>query len=242
MAIFEKSRAARYDKTFFDGFAEDSARSARIVLAKLFETYRPNAVLDVGCGIGAWLRTAGELGATTLRGLDGPWVSHEQLRIPLERFERIDFEAEIWPEIRPADLAISLEVAEHLSERAGAHLVEYLTASAPVILFSAAIPAQGGEGHVNERWQSYWAARFAEKGFSPSLALRQKIWSEHAVEFWYQQNITVFYAASHAHLFASESPHLTMDVVHPRLYEIRVIKRERRRQRWKRYLPFIGRG
>ena len=238
MAIFEKGREKRYDKNFFEGFAEDSARSARIVLGTLFETYKPASVLDVGCGIGAWLSNAAPLGATSVRGLDGPWVSPEQLRIPAQSFEKIDFEAAEWPEVRPVDLAMSLEVAEHLSVESGKRLVDYLTASAPVVLFSAAIPYQGGEGHRNEQWQSYWARLFATKGYQPSLALRTRIWEQDAVEFWYQQNIVVYYAPSHASYFAEEKSALAMDVIHPRLYDIRVIRREKRRQRWRRFWPF----
>lgn len=240
MPPFEKSRQSRYDQSFFEGFAEDSERSSRIVLGTLFERYKPATVLDVGCGVGAWLKTAAALGATGIRGLDGPWVTSEQLRIDPQHFERIDFEAAEWPEIREAELALSLEVAEHLTDEAGRRLVAYLVASAPVVLFSAAIPCQGGEGHVNERWQSYWAGLFAEHGYAPSLELRQAMWNETGVEFWYQQNMTVFAAPSHASAFPQAESVLPMDVVHPRLYEIRVIKRARRRARWRRFLPFLS--
>jgi len=238
MSFEPKNRADRYTPEFFEGFAEDSARSSRVVLGHLFERYQPASVLDVGCGVGAWLDTAQKLGARAVRGLDGPWVKPEQLRIGAENFERIDFEAKDWPEIRPVDLAMSLEVAEHLTPEAGARLVTYLTESAPVVLFSAAIPGQGGEGHVNEQWQSYWAGRFAERGFRPSLALRWAVWTDNDVEFWYQQNLTLFVADSHAHLIEEAAG--PMDVIHPRLYDIRVLKRARRRARWRRFLPFLG--
>ncbi len=239
MTASSAQRAQHYDKAFFDGFAEDSQRSAGIVLGRLFADYRPVSMLDVGCGTGTWLRAAQELGVSNLRGLDGPWVGADQLRISADAFERIDFESSAWPEIRPVDLAVSLEVAEHLSPEAGGRLVRYLCQSAPVVLFSAAIPSQGGEGHRNEQWQSYWAERFAKEGFSPRTALRASVWSDDRVEFWYQQNMILYVADSHAGRFPVAEADAMVDAVHPRLYHIRVIKRESRRNRWKRLLPFL---
>ena len=75
------------------------------------------------------------------------------------------------------DLACCLEVAEHLPpERAGS-FVEDLTKLAPVVLFSAAIPGQGGDNHVNEMWQHHWARLFAKNGFRAVDYVRPMIWS-----------------------------------------------------------------
>ena len=52
---------------------------------------------------------------------------------------------------RTFDLAISLEVAEHPPEEFAEPLVERLVTAAPFVLFSAAIPEQGGIHHVNEQ-------------------------------------------------------------------------------------------
>lgn len=239
MKTTSADRAQHYDKAFFEGFAEDSARSAGIVLGHLFETMRPASVLDVGCGVGAWLKAAQDLGAHSVRGLDGPWVSAEQLRIPAEAFERIDFEAADWPAVKPVELALSLEVAEHLSPEAGDRLVGYLCQSAPVVLFSAAVPEQGGEGHRNEQWQSYWAERFARHGFSPRLGLRHAVWNENRVEFWYQQNMVLYVSEAAAARFPAAPSDAAVDAIHPRLYHIRVIKRAKRRARWKKLFPFL---
>ena len=236
------NREARYSQAFFADFADQSARSAHHVLGELFRVYKPTRVLDIGCGIGAWLAESKMRGATQLRGLDGPWVASDQLRIPPDSFERIDFESTEWPEIRPVDLAISLEVAEHLSIKAGEKLVATLCQSAPVVLFSAAIPCQGGEGHINEQWQSWWAEKFRAHGFRPSLRLRRRMWNNGEVEFWYQQNLTLYIGPDQLDIYGdSDDPSPQLDVVHPRLHEIRVIKRERRRAKWARFLPFLKR-
>jgi hypothetical protein len=90
---------------------------------------------------------------------------------------------------------MSLEVAEHLPPDRSNSFIAELTALAPVALFSAAIPQQGGTDHINERWQSYWAGLFKKRGFSPLDVIRPAVWENDAVERWYRQN-TSYIAAT----------------------------------------------
>ena len=218
----------RYDKAFYDGFTESSERSANITLSALFRTRPASSVVDIGCGVGAWLKAAQALGAGDVRGFDGPWVDNSQLLIPPGSFTRIDFESAQWPDFGKADLAMSLEVAEHLSPEKGKKLVESLCACAPVVLFSAATPCQGGEGHQNEQWQSYWANLFRAQGYLPSLAVRRTIWDNDSVNFWYRQNAVVYFnPAITPELNEAADLAQPLDVIHPQLFEIRVVKRAR---------------
>ena len=76
------------------------------------------------------------------------------------------------------DLAITLEVAEHLSEIRADSFIDDLCALSDLILFSAAIPDQGGRHHINEQWQSYWEPkRFKQRGYHVYDIVRWKIWS-----------------------------------------------------------------
>jgi hypothetical protein len=82
---------------------------------------------------------------------------------------------------RTFDLAVSLEVAEHLPPERGEGFVEDLCRLAPVVLFSAAVPGQGDPkhtGHLNERWQSYWASLFHERGYERAECVRPAIWED----------------------------------------------------------------
>jgi hypothetical protein len=99
-----------------------------------------------------------------IRGFDGSWVSKELLEIPNDLFTEYDLTTPI-KFGEPYDLAISLEVAEHLPEQSADTFIDSLTGLWDFVLFSAAIPHQGGVNHVNEQWQSYWAATFAERGY-----------------------------------------------------------------------------
>jgi hypothetical protein len=90
------------------------------------------------------------------------------------------------------DLAMSLEVAEHLEKDAAEGFVHSLTDAADVVLFSAAFPDQGGSNHINERPHSYWAKLFAQKGYIPFDMFRPYLWGESDVCFWYKQNAFLY--------------------------------------------------
>src|SRR5262249_49875966 len=108
-------------------------------------------------------------------------------------------------------------------------LVQDLCGLADVVLFGAAVPFQGGAGHLNERWQSWWARKFLAQGYDPFDVLRRAIWSMPNVGWWYKQN-TIFYVkrgcAAHASFTARFSaPNQAMfDLVHPELFRGKVNK------------------
>lgn len=104
----------------------------------------------------------------------------KKLEIPEERF--LSFELNNPFRIdRQFDLVISLEVAEHLPKECAATFVDSLTRLGPVILFSAAIPFQGGTDHINEQWLDYWAKYFQEKGYVAIDCIRKRIWQNDKV-------------------------------------------------------------
>ncbi len=150
-------------------------------------------MIDVGCGQGTWLSVFAEYGATDVNGIDGDYVDRDRLEIPADRFHGQDLSRPLAVE-RTFDLAVSLEVAEHLPEVACDGFVESLTRLAPVVLFSAAAPYQGGQNHVNEQWPEYWAERFARHGYLPVDCLRRRVWANPDVEWWYAQNALLFVA------------------------------------------------
>jgi hypothetical protein len=93
---------------------------------------------------------------------------------------------------RRFDLVLSLEVAEHLDPSVADQFVGTLTDLGSTVVFSAAVPFQQGVHHVNLRWPSYWAQLFAARGYSPSVSLRDEIWSLIELDPWYVQNIVAF--------------------------------------------------
>ena len=87
---------------------------------------------------------------------------------------------------------MSLEVAEHLEEEAADNFVRQLTKISDRILFSAAIPDQGGLHHLNERPPSYWAKKFKTYGFNQLDFLRPLFWDDERIEWWYRQNFLIY--------------------------------------------------
>jgi hypothetical protein len=185
------ARFSSYSSEFFDDMERGALGSAEVVLPLVFDLIRPSSIVDVGCGRGAWLRIAMELGIPEVQGLDGGYVDRQKLLIPSERFQATDL-SRPFRAPRTYDLALCLEVAEHLPKRAALSLVEGLTAAAPVVLFSAAIPGQPGTRHINPQFPEYWWRLFAARGFVALDALRPRIRSEASVEPWYAQNLLLY--------------------------------------------------
>jgi hypothetical protein len=115
------------------------------------------------------------------------------------------------------DLAICLEVAARLSAGRAESLVDDLCRLSQRVLFSAAIPGQGGKGHVNEQWQTYWAHLFARKGYVPLDIVRPRIWDNSAIKFWYKQNTLLFCSKESAEASEMVSGLPLLDLVHPEL-------------------------
>lgn len=180
-----------YDTAFFSGHHAGSLGSARAVVPMLRELVAFSSVIDLGCGTGTWLSAFAESGTTDYLGLDGSWVDQAALAIPRERFRVADLAAPP-PLERRFDLALSVEVAEHLPEASADAFVRTLASLAPVVAFSAAIPGQGGTHHVNEQWPDYWASRFLSRGYLCIDCLRTQLWARPDVQWWYSQNLLIF--------------------------------------------------
>jgi hypothetical protein len=151
----------------------------------------PNSVVDVGCGIATWLKVFSDNGITDFLGIDGNYVDRNRLKIKSTSFIEFDLET-FYSSQRKFDLAISLEVAEHLKEESASVFIKSLTNLSDVVIFSAAIPNQGGQNHLNEQEPSYWISKFEEEGFQCFDILRPVFWENKKVDCWYRQNIFLF--------------------------------------------------
>lgn len=211
-----------YTPDFFKSELAGSYVSAKHIVPAVLDIVPARSVLDVGCGTGHFLRAFAEAGAADIQGIDGDYVPRDQLAIEPHCFQPVEL-AGAFDLGRTFDLAVSLEVAEHLPPESAEDFVASLVRHASSILFSAAIPLQGGTGHLNEQWPSYWAGLFAKHGFAAYDCLRSGLWSQKEVEWWYRQNILLFCneegrAASDRLLISTPTRADQLDRVHPDLY------------------------
>ncbi|BCX19393.1 MAG: hypothetical protein KatS3mg117_3075 [Geminicoccaceae bacterium] len=207
-----------YSDDFFASNKDGSKVAAERVMPWLIERLEPRSVVDFGCGVAAWLETARRHGISDLLGIEGPWIDGKvptDLPILLR-----DLEQPIVLD-RTFDLALCLEVAEHLPADRSAGLVQDLTRAAPRVLFSAAVPGQIGVRHINERWPSFWDRLFAEQGFECLDVVRPVFWNDSVVPCWYRQNIVLYVrediAETTATRFGMSLPTTLRDIVHPEI-------------------------
>jgi SAM-dependent methyltransferase len=206
-----------YDKAFYNAQVEGALFSARQIVPILRRHYSFNSVVDVGCGMGAWLKAFQDEGVSQFLGLDGRYIDQSALLVPPQHFKPCDLENP--PKLKKTfDLACSLEVAEHLPPAFAPEFVNYLVQQAPVVLFSAAIPGQSGTHHVNCQWQSWWAKLFADRGYAAYDFIRPLIQDRKDIEYWYRQNILVYAAKGVLGEPAELSP-FALDHVCPELME-----------------------
>jgi SAM-dependent methyltransferase len=190
-----------YDREFFHSRSRGALESARIVAPLVCALVPPTSVVDLGCGRGEWLRAFTENGASRVAGFDGDYHDPATLLIDSANFISADL-AKLTAIGGTYDLAVCIEVVEHLPPAAGRNLVRALTEAAPVVLFSAAIPGQGGTNHINEQWPSYWIKIFAGYGHRMLDPIRPLIRDDARVKPWYRQNLMLF--ASSAALAAND--------------------------------------
>jgi SAM-dependent methyltransferase len=180
-----------YNREFFEVRQDLARQSAERATAWLMELLSPCSVIDVGCGTAGWLAAFRRRGVSEILGLDGDWVPRDQLEISADEFRAVDLHGSLGI-TRRFDLAICLEVAEHISAPAGDTLVRSLAGAAPLVLFSAAVPHQGGTGHINEQWPEYWIERFEREGMIAIDCFRPQFWNDSQMAWWYAQNAIIF--------------------------------------------------
>lgn len=210
--------------------------SAEVILGLIVDYFKGGNVLDLGSGPGVWASQAKKLGAKNVQAVDGPRIRAELLEV--EQGEYISHDLTTGPPLSPLlcekyDLIIWLENIEHLPSLASLELLRWASERSEYILFSGAIPEQGGRGHINCQWQSYWASHFSLNGFEPYDIIRSKIWDNQDIPYWYKQNV-ILYGVRNSHkqsiipIIPLKTTDLAeyrmheyplLDVVHPALWE-----------------------
>ena len=182
-----------YDANFYAFLNSFAVRSAKAIVPVVKGALPVSSVADFGCGCGAWLSVWRETGADII-GVDGDYVDRRWLLIPPETFRPADLAYSV-DLGRRFDLVQSLEAAEHLPATAAGNFIHTLTRHSDAVLFSAAVPGQGGENHLNEQYPEYWRLLFGMEGYKPFDLVRPAVRGNEAVQRWYRYNTILYLRA-----------------------------------------------
>ena len=185
-----------YNSHYYDSTVEGPAvASAGAISDSILLDLRPNTVIDVGCGTGALLEALRDKGCQVF-GLEYADAALDYCKTRALDVRKLDLERDTFTDDRTFDVAVSLEVAEHLPAKIADRYVDLLTRLSDMIVFTAAPPGQGGDDHVNEQPRSYWIAKFQALGFDYADGLSNRwssTWRDKAVVApFYHENLMVF--------------------------------------------------
>jgi SAM-dependent methyltransferase len=212
----------------------NSLKSAREVIPMIHSIFNINNAIDLGCRNGEWLLALKEKGCGYVIGVDIQ-PPNELLLINVANYIQFDL-SNIFINNMKYDIAISLEVAEHIPKEFEKNIITSLINLSDIILFSAAIPCGGGEGHINEQPQSYWAKMFITLGYTP-IDLRPLIWGNDNIRYWYRQNMVLYIRNEKVQSYKLLKCYIvnditTLDIIHPKTFYDRIkrIKNEYKQQ------------
>lgn len=183
-----------YDKQFFKNTKDLEESSAKSFVDIVYKHFNFNSVVDLGCGIGIYLKEFEKRGVKILgydgapAAIDASLVGNKillhDLSSPLSVPEKFD-------------LGLCIEVAEHLPPEASGIIIDSLVALSDTIIFTAATPGQGSReiGHINEQPHEYWIEIFKSKGFTFNDKLSNLLRSEmkdNDVIWWIVNNLMIF--------------------------------------------------
>ena len=180
----------RYHSQYFDSgiFNFDYAPIADAII----KSYQPKTVIEFGCGSGQLSKALAAQGVSIV-ALDG-YATPDFAGFPSIQFYKADLNnpASVKKFLKDLnqsfDLAISMEVAEHLQPEVSEDLIKMMTSVAGAVVFSAAVPEQDGDGHINCQTRSFWHKLFQDNQFQLKDTIRKQIRENPKVGKWYALN------------------------------------------------------
>lgn len=200
------------EQNYIHDKAIHNTKAPRQIVPIILSLYNPKSVIDIGCGIGTWLTVFKDKGIFDYKGVDSDFVNRDLLMIEDEKFIAVDL-TKGFSAPRKYDIALSLEVAEHLPESSADIFVKTLVSLSDTIIFSAAIKGQEGQNHLNEQSPFYWQNKFKVHNYILVYDFSPDIWNNCEIEWWYKQNIFVYQRKN------SSNKEIELNFyIHPELY------------------------
>lgn len=214
-----------YDEIYYKKHEKGSYCSAISILEYILSFYNFNSLVDLGCGMGTWCKAALDLGVKDILGIDQHEYEQQYMLISKKDYKKIDLKNRL-ESFGTFDIAISVEVAEHIDASYAESFIRNVCLQSNVVLFSAALPFQGGTGHVNEKQCSYWKHQFNTYGYEIIDCIRPHFWDNEKIEIWYRNNCVLFVKNHLYSEFIRKIPRdmQPLDIIHPEMLE-RILKK-----------------
>ena len=184
-----------YHSDYFTDLVEPQAvMSAGAICDSILSDLKPRTVIDIGCGTGALLERLSKRGCHVF-GLEYSEAALKYCRARQLNVLKFDLERDVFEDDATFDVAVSMDVAEHLPAKAADRYVDLLTCLSKLVVFTASPPGQGGNYHVNEQPSSYWMSLFQQRGYEHDEDLSQRWrdrWRSAGVVNWYYNNLMIF--------------------------------------------------
>jgi glycosyltransferase involved in cell wall biosynthesis len=186
-------------KHYDDGFYKMHMpwRSDYDLISKwIFENIPGKIFGDIGCGNGYIISNLYNKYSKKVWGVDGSEYFMDNIdRSVLSMVKRVDLTNKA--KLDKADVAICLEVAEHISAEFSDILVNNIVSvNAKTIIFTAAPPGQAGVNHINLQDHKYWVNKFLANGYLLDESLSSKFCKDLSGSLlytkWYLDNWMVF--------------------------------------------------
>ncbi len=176
-------------------YGTDQTLSSTRIIVKVINKYLPkiNSVIDLGCGMAAFAKAFQENGSNEITIIDHPKLDVSKCVVKDNyTFTPCDLDIAI-PVVQKVDLLICTEVLEHIGYNRSLKVLDYIVSCSDIILFSAAIPRQGGLGHINEQRHNFWISEFRKRGFQNFDLFKLDLINNTEVLYWLRQNLFIFH-------------------------------------------------
>ena len=185
----------RYESGFYDSVSDRAKICADVVSKIVGSIFQINAFVDIGCGSGAWtikaLENFGDAKRAVLIDLPSVNIGFELRDDPRVHFIGKNFNEDSEIPTMDFDLAFCTEVLEHIEEESALKVLDSIAKNCQILVFSGAVPGQGGTGHVNEQTQEYWDKQIQLRGFRPFDVFRPILYSQNIPQY-YKNNLLLY--------------------------------------------------
>lgn len=188
--VMARPKPALYTPAWQEGRAWTQGGSSACLHLALEQCGRPSSLLDLGCGTGHLVTQAIAAGVSAI-GVDLSIEQATETIRPADLRQPLNLD-------RTFDMVLCWEVAEHLPPESADVLCDTIVrhlAPGGTLLFTAATPGQGGDGHVNEQPLPYWREKLIARGLRwdrMQSRILGEAWTHAARKTpWYGKNLIV---------------------------------------------------